>query len=155
MTARLVPAVAGTAVVLLLASGCGSGKASGKESDKGLSKAADGTTCVADARSVAGNLPSGFPAKFPFPSGSVVYHAEDRGKDGVIVSAITSSPFKDVLAALNGPAQKAGFKVTSGETDKHDAEADWSGKGYRGRWAIKESATCKGEVAIQVLAAKG
>ncbi len=156
MTSRVGTATACAAAVLLLASGCGSasGKASGGPSSNGdLAKAADGTTCVADAKRVT-SLPSGFPASFPIPKGAVVYHAEDRGKDGVIVSAITSAPIKDVLAALNGPAQKAGFKVTSGETEKHDAEANWSGNGFRGRWAIKESATCKGEVSIQVLAAR-
>ncbi|MDQ6640920.1 MAG: hypothetical protein M3Y66_00280, partial [Actinomycetota bacterium] len=111
-------------------------------------------TCVAAAKPVT-TFPSGFPAYFPFPSGSVVYNVEDRGKAGVIATAITKSPLKDVLAALNGPAQQAGFKVTHGETDKHDAEANWSGNGFRGRWAIKDSAACKDEVSIQVLASKG
>jgi hypothetical protein len=141
---------------MLLVAGCGSddGKGPTAKTDKGFEKAADGKTCVADAKPV-GDLPAGFPADFPFPDGSVVYNAQDRGQDGVIVSAITTSSLKDVLAALNGPAQKAGFKVTSGETEDHDAEANWSGNGYRGRWAIKDSATCQGEVSIQVLAAKG
>jgi hypothetical protein len=147
--------VAATTVVLALASGCGGAKGdSAKEHDKGFEKAADGKTCVADAKRV-GKLPTGFPADFPFPRGSVVYNAEDRGKDGVIVSAITKSTIKAVLADLNGPAQDAGFKVTNGETEKHDAEANWSGNGFRGRWAIKESANCAGEISIQVLAAKG
>lgn len=155
-TAELVRAVVGTAVVLTLVSGCGSAgtKASGEEQDKDFETVADTTTCLADARPVSRRLPAGFPVGFPFPSGSVVYNAEDRGNDGVVVSAITSSPIKDVLAALNGPAQQAGFKVTQGETEEHDAEANWTGNGFRGRWAIKESASCKGEVSIQVLAAR-
>lgn len=73
----------------------------------------------------------------------------------MIVTVITSDSLKNVLAALNGPAQDAGYKVTSGETEDHDAEANWRGNGYRGRWAIKESAKCSGEVVIQVLSEKG
>lgn len=153
MTASFRAGVGGTAVLLLLASGCDGSKEAAKEQEKGFEKAADQTTCVADAKAVD-KLPSGFPAEFPFPQGAVVYHAEDRDKVGVIVSAITSSSLKDVLAALNGPAQQAGLKVTNGETEDHDAEANWTGNGFRGRWAIKDSATCKGEVSIQVLAAK-
>ncbi len=153
MTARLRAKVGGTAVLLLLASGCGGGKEAAKEQDEGFEKAADQTTCVEDARAL-GKLPSGFPADFPFPQGAVVYHAEDRDEVGVIVTAITFSSLRDVLAALNGPAQQAGFKVTNGETEEHDAEANWTGNGFRGRWVIKDSATCQGEVSIQVLAAK-
>ncbi|MGI9155351.1 MAG: hypothetical protein ACR2FG_01735 [Marmoricola sp.] len=158
MTPRLVTAAASAAAVLLAVGGCGSAQESGKASEskpgKESGEAADTSTCVADAKPV-GALPTSFPTGFPLPKGTVVYNAEDRGKDGVIVSAITSSSLKDVRATLNGPARKAGFKVTSGETEKRDAEASWTGNGFRGRWAIKQSATCKGEVSIQVLAAKG
>ena len=68
---------------------------------------------------------------------------------------MTDTEFKDVLAALNGPAQKAGFQVTNGETEADDAEASWSGNGYTGRWAIKESASCPGETVIQLLSKRG
>ena len=60
-----------------------------------------------------------------------------------------------MTAQANGPTQDAGFKITSGETEEHDAEANWSGNGYRGRWAIKESAQCDGDVVIQVLSKRG
>jgi hypothetical protein len=41
--------------------------------------------------------------------------------------------------------------VTSGETEEDDAEANWAGNGYVGRWAIKKSATCPGETVVQLL----
>ena len=46
---------------------------------------------------------------------------------------------------------RSGFRVTSGETEEDDAEADWTGHGFVGRWAIKKSATCPGETVIQLL----
>lgn len=121
------------------------------EADGGHDKAADPGTCLAKATPVA--LPASFPA-FPFPHGTVVFNVEDRGADGIIASGITKSPLKQVLADLNGPAQKAGYKVTHGETEAHDAEANWTGHGFIGRWAIKDSVACPGEVSIQVLARK-
>lgn len=150
---RLVARAVGLAVVLVLATGCG-GAENSTDKDKGgdFDKAADRSTCVADAKKVA-ELPSGFPVNFPFPPGTVVYSAQDRGKEGVVVTGVTSLPFKQVLAALNGPAQEAGFRITNGETEAHDAEANWSGNDFRGRWAIRESATCDGETVVQVLAA--
>ncbi len=120
-----------------------------KESD--FEQAADRTTCVADATKVT-SYPAGFPEAFPFPDQTVVYDAEDRGADGVVVTGITSLPFKQVLQAMNGTAQDAGFKIASGETEEHDAEANWTGQGFRGRWAIRESGSCDGETVVQVLA---
>ncbi len=158
MTATLRVSVAALGVVLCLVSGCGSDVESDAEKarEKGFEEAADTSTCLADAKPVdLSTVSSGYPKDFPLPEGAVAYNAEDRGKDGVIVTAVVDSSLKEVLAALNGPTQDAGFKITSGETEEHDAEANWSGNGYRGRWAIKDSAQCDGEVVIQVLSKKG
>ncbi len=147
---------AGTLLLLTAAvAGCGESaaeKAAEKESEKSFEKAADRNVCATDASQVD-SVPTGFPEDFPFPAKTVVYDAEDRGEQGVILTGITTLPFSDVLDAMNGPAQDAGFKVTNGETEDHDAEANWTGNGYRGRWAIRESGTCDGETVVQVLAA--
>ena len=116
-----------------------------------LDKAADPTTCLTQATAAPTPYPAGFAADWPWPGQSVVFNVEDRGDDGIIASAVTALPFQDVLAFLNGPVSDAGFVVSEGETEEHDAEANWSGNGYRGRWAIKESSTCAGETVIQVL----
>ena len=157
MTHPFGRALVGVIAVALLASGCGGGKSDAEKArESGLAKAADTKTCVAEAKPAdLSSVEPNYPSDFPLPQGTIAYNAEDRGKDGVIVTAITKASLKDVLATLNGPAQDAGYKVTNGETEAHDAEANWSGKGYRGRWAVKESATCSGEVVIQVLSKKG
>ena len=138
----------------LALTGCGSDKKSESESEREkeretIAQAAP-ETCTADAEQV--ELPAGFPSDFPFPAKTVVYDVEDRRGDGVIATGVTALPFRQVLAALNGPAQDAGFEIEDGETEEHDAEADWKGNGYEGRWAIRESGTCQGETVIQVVA---
>jgi|tagenome__1003787_1003787.scaffolds.fasta_scaffold20191654_2 hypothetical protein len=144
------------AAALLLPTACGGGgsDADAKDPDAGgFSAAADTDTCVKDATQVT-STPDGYPAAFPFPSGTVVFNIEDRGADGVIATGVTSTPFDHVLSAMNG-AKKAGYDVTSGETEDDDAEANWTGNGFTGRWAIKKSATCPGETVIQLLSKKG
>ena len=154
MDRRLV-AAAVAALVVLLASGCGGGEAdaAGGRGGEEHSTAADTDTCVKDA-APATSTPDGYPSDFPFPKGTVVFHVEDRGQDGVIATGITATPFVDVLAAMNA-AQEQGFEVTSGETEEDDAEANWTGNGYVGRWAIKKSATCPGETVVQLLSKQG
>lgn len=143
----------------LLLSACGTQAQQAKESKEsegreGFEQAADTQTCVADAKPYTATKPAGFPKDFPLPEGAVLFHVEDRHDDGVISTAVVKASLKDVLAVLNGQAQDDGFKVTDGETEDHDAEANWEGNGYRGRWAIRESATCDGEIVIQLLSKK-
>ena len=152
ITVRLLagPVVAG---LLLVSVGCGGGgEAGGQDPHAGVSAAYDTETCVNDAAAVT-STPDGYPTSFPLPDGTVVFQVEDRGEDGVIATGVTATSFADVLAAMNA-AEKSGFAITSGETEEDDAEANWTGHGYVGRWAIKKSATCPGETVIQLLSKK-
>jgi hypothetical protein len=157
--ARRAAAPLGAAALLVALAACGGGPApaegggAGHASEPGLAKAADRNLCAADATAVATPYGGQFPEGWPFPPGTTVYDVEDRGAQGTIVTAISTAPFRSILDFLNGDVVRAGFRVESGETEEHDAEAEWAGHGHHGRWAIRESATCPGETVIQVLAA--
>ncbi len=125
-----------------------------RAAEHGLAQAADQSVCRATATPAPTPYGEGFPDAWPFPPRTTVYHTEDRGADGFIVTAITSTPFRRVLAFMNGQVASAGFPVGKGETEAHDAEASWAGGGYRGRWAIRASGTCPGETVIQVLSTR-
>ena len=146
---------AATVLVAATLAGCGGGSDKRSHDDKeagdGFSAAADLSTCKADAKPAAKPYGEGFPQDWPFPPQSVVFHAENRGADGTIVTAVSSSPFKAILKFMNHDVVSAGFKIEQGETEEHDAEAEWKGNGFRGRWAIRESAKCSGETVVQVL----
>lgn len=150
---RAVAAVA--AVLLTSLAGCGSSAEAEQEKEGGadLDRVADQSTCLADASAAATPWPDGFPGDWPFPDETTAYHVEDRGSDGTIVTAVSGTAFEDVLAFMNGDVADAGYRVESGETEEHDAEAEWEGNGFHGRWAIRESAQCPGETVIQVLSA--
>jgi hypothetical protein len=161
---------AGLAAGLLIASlaGCGgssdqasksgsgggpSASATGSAAGEGaLAGAADLSTCRADASPAPTPYGTNFPQDWPFPSDAVVFHAEDRAGAGTIVTAVTSLPFKQVLRFMNTDVVAAGYEHDTGETEEHDAEAEWDGNGFQGRWAIKESADCPGDTIIQVFA---
>lgn len=154
MRSRLTAALSLAALVLV--AGCGQSGAKHEEhGEHDLEKAADLSTCKADATAASTPYPSGFPSDWPFPPQTVVFNAEDRGADGTIVTGVSAAPFKQVLGFLNSTVAAKGYHVTNGETEEHDAEANWSGQGFHGRWAIRESGTCPGETVIQVLSAKG
>ncbi|HEX2895319.1 MAG TPA: hypothetical protein VHO29_15070 [Marmoricola sp.] len=154
---RRAAASLGAAALLLVPAACGGESKAGdseRAREQGLVKAADQATCAADARAVATPYGGQFPDGWPFPPGTTVYDVEDRGVQGTIATAISTAPFRTILDFLNHEVVAAGFRVESGETEAHDAEAEWEGNGHRGRWAIRESAQCPGETVIQVLAAR-
>jgi|tagenome__1003787_1003787.scaffolds.fasta_scaffold20981515_3 hypothetical protein len=162
MHGALRPAAATAAAALLLSlGGCGGPDPSSStaehetdhDADVGGSAAADVSTCHDEASPAPTPYPKGFAPGFPFPPGTIVFDVEDRGKFGIIATGISTSDLKDVLHFMNTTVVGKGFKTTEGETEDHDAEANWAGNGYRGRWAIRDSANCSGETAVQVLSA--
>lgn len=147
------------ALLLSTATACGgsaerSADEEGADGGRGAMRAAaDLSTCRADATAAPTPYGDGFPTDWPFPPRTVVFHAEHRKGDATIVTAVSSTGFKDVLAFMNRRVDGAGFATQKGETEEHDAEAEWRGNGFHGRWAIRESASCSGETVIQVLSA--
>jgi hypothetical protein len=148
---RVVAATLATVVLAASASACD--RAEERRAERDLEQAADVTTCRADASAAATPYGDGFPASWPFPPQTTVYHSEDRGGDGTIVTAISSADFKAILDFMNHDVVDAGFAIEKGETEEHDAEAEWEGNGFHGRWAIRESGECGGETVVQVLSA--
>ena len=118
-----------------------------------LKQADDSPVCLAKATPVK-RIPSAFPAEFPLPSKTTVVEARDGGADGVIVVGLTDASYQPVLDNLIGQAQQQGWNVTSSAaTDRH-AEASWTGRGFTGRWSLRVSDRCPGEVVVEVLARK-
>ena len=125
-------AAAAPLVLALLLSGCGSGPGAGEQQaggrsseqsresaaeqarEHGLGTAADRSTCRADAEPLARPYGDGFPEQWVFPPRTTPFAYEDAGEAGVVVTAVTSTPFRDVLDYLNQDAVTAGFRITDG-----------------------------------------
>ena len=145
--------VAGVATAMILVAGCESEAEKEKEKDQAKLKASASTAvCVKDAKAVA--LPTGFPASFPLPVGTVVTSAEDRGTGGLVIGGVTAAGFKDVLKALQTDLPAKGFTPKNGETEPRDAESDWSSAEFDGRWAIRELTQCGNQTLVSVVARK-
>ncbi len=109
---------------------------------------ADRSVCRAEAEPVA-DATADLPSSWSFPPDTTAYDVEHREGVGTIVTAVTTTPFDDVLGHLNH--REPGVRITDGETEPDDAEATWTAAGHTGRWAIRKSPTCPGETVIQVL----
>jgi hypothetical protein len=147
---------AAVALVLVAAAaltGCGGGSTGEKKAEKQL-RASGAPTPVCVDQAKATDVPGSFPPDFPLPEGSVVYAAEQRSGGRTIVYAVVDRDVKAVLKQMQDNVAAAGFKPSEGEVEERDAESNWSGNGFTGRWAIREVAGCTTQTSVTVLAAK-
>ena len=149
---RILFALALTASVAL--TGCGGGESDAeKQAEKQLAESGAPTpVCVEQAKEES--VPASFPTAFPLPEGSKVYGSEERSEGRTIVYAVVDRDVKAVLKQLQTDVPAAGFKLTEGEVEERDAESNWTGNGYTGRWAIREVAGCPDQTSVTVLSAK-
>jgi hypothetical protein len=148
-----------TALAVLAAatlSSCGGGESDEDRAvEKQLRASGAPTPVCVDQVKDAATVPAAFPADFPLPDGAVVYGAERRSGGRTIVYAVVDRDVKAVLQQLQDGMKGAGFTLTEGEVEERDAESNWTGNGYTGRWAIREVAGCPEQTSVTVLAAKG
>lgn len=100
--------------------------------------------------------PAAFPAAFPLPPGTVIVSQETRSGERLIINTVVPGlDTKGVAEFFERELPKAGFTVTSGESEPDEAEANYSGNGIQGRWKVNNITGCAGAVTLQVLAGKG
>jgi hypothetical protein len=137
----------------LVVAGCSKGESEKqREADVAKSKAEAATTACAD-KAKAVPLPASFPKDFPLPPHLVVTKSEKRSGNQTIVTAVSADPFKAVLKQLQTGLPKAGLKPTEGEVEARDAESNFSGPSYKGRWTLREIPTCDADTLVTVLVA--
>lgn len=128
--------------------GCGGGSGSAaassakdKDADAGSAQQS-GTPTTVDCPDKA--TPVSVPAAFtvPLPVGTVVVAVGSRSGGRTVVTGVVPKAEADVLKDLQSVYKSAGLTLTEGETEKRDAESNFTGNGIVGRWGIRELTDC-------------
>jgi hypothetical protein len=149
-----LPLAALTGVAVAFLPGCGGDKGDGDAGARAAKELAGAPTFHCVDQATKQELPATFPSDFPLPPGSVVIGSERRDQGQVIVYAVSPKDVKTTLHSLQHDLPAAGYKLTEGEVERDDAESNWTGNGYRGRWAIRVIDGCGGNTSVTVLAQK-
>jgi hypothetical protein len=97
--------------------------------------------CAPDATRVA--LPAAFPEAFPLPKGALVRKGRDDGKT-INVEALVPGEIRDVAGALLDGLPRAGFDLGEGDSEEHEAESHFTGKGFAGFFKLNTIGGCEG-----------
>jgi hypothetical protein len=143
---NLVGLVALVAALLLAVASCG-----GDDGDGDAQATAGSTIPTCTAKAPGAERPEGFPRSLPLPTSFVVTGGEPRSGGRLVLDGVASDDFETTLHFLQRELPKAGYRLTEGEVEEHDAESNFSGHGLRGRWAIRVADGCPDRTTVEVV----
>ncbi|MGN6522622.1 MAG: hypothetical protein ACTHMZ_05395 [Actinomycetes bacterium] len=86
--------------------------------------------------------PEALAADFPLPTGLRITDVESRSEGRLVIQGVTQQDFTAVLHELQQALPKAGYQLSEGEVEPHDAESNFASSTTKGRWAIREVEGC-------------
>jgi hypothetical protein len=144
-----------TVLLALVAAGCASQQPHASAEPMVASSAQASTGTLPECAGVASRIerPAELPASFPLPPGTVMTSQERRSGGRLIVHTLAPSDAKAVARFFERELPAAGFRLTGGESEPGEAEANYEGSGYVGRWVARDVTGCPGAVSLDVLVA--
>jgi hypothetical protein len=95
-------------------------------------------------------LPDAFPELFPLPRGALVRRARDDGKT-MNVEALVPGDIRDVSESLLNGLPRAGYDLGEGDSEQHEAESHFTGKGFAGFFKLNTVGGCEGANTLAVV----
>ena len=95
--------------------------------------------------------PSSFPSSFPLPPGTVVTSTQNSA-GGVILNAVAPGEIDSTKEFLETQVPKAGFDLDGTESEDNEAESEFEGHGYKGRWRLHSISGCPNALTLTLFA---
>jgi hypothetical protein len=130
-------ALIGVAVAFL--SACGGGTAD--EAETSSAQPARALPACAD-KSPAVRRPSALPADFPLPPGTRITTARTLNPSQFLLGGVIPADLQDAAGFFDKSLPERGYQVGIGDAEAAEAEAPFTGNGFRGRWRVNEIPDC-------------
>jgi hypothetical protein len=127
-------------VAAFLLGGCGGGGSEGT---------AGGTLpSCANAGSPV-KLPSSL-ASFPLPEGGVIDRTRKDVAGNTVYGGYVAGDVEGTRDWYEEHLPKAGYEVREGDSEEHEAEAEFEGHGVEARYKVRDVASCDGALSLEV-----
>jgi hypothetical protein len=83
------------------------------------------------------------PVEFPLPPGTVVTSSESPFAGQVVVLGLIPANLQEAASFFGGALPEHGYQVGVGDSEGNEAEAPFTGNGYRGKWRVNEIPNCR------------
>jgi hypothetical protein len=107
----------------------------------------------------AGSVPavtteSPLPSDFPLPAGTRITSATTLSQNQILVAGLVPADLQEAAAFFNEMLPERGYQVGVGDAEATEAEAPFTGNGFRGRWRVNEIPACPALTLTLVLIAQ-
>ena len=128
-------------LVVVVLAGCGGG---------GGSKGSVGGTLPGCAQAGAPvQLPSSL-ASFPLPDGGVIDRTRKDVAGNTVYGGLVPGDVEATRDWYEENLPKSGYEVKEGDSEEHEAEAEFEGHGVEARYKIRDVADCDGALGLEV-----
>jgi hypothetical protein len=93
-------------------------------------------------RNPAVPLPSSLPADFPLPPGTRITTARTLSPSQFLIRGVIPADLQDAAGFFDNSLPESGYQVGIGDAEAAEAEAPFTGNGFRGRWRVNEIPDC-------------
>ena len=136
-------------MVLMAAVGFVAGCAGGSEAP--VPAAGPPPPLPACAKGKAVTPPRGFPADFPLPPGTVVTAGSQPHAGQIVVAGLIPADLQDAASFFDEALRASGYRQGLGDAESNEAEAPFTGNGFRGKWKVNAIAGCPTAVVLTLV----
>jgi hypothetical protein len=126
-------------VAIAFLSGCGGGNGSEPKSSPAQPTRAL-PPCAGKSPAVA--RPPGLPADFPLPPGTRITTGRSLSASQFLIGGVIPADLQETAGFFDEALPEQGYQVGIGDAEATEAEAPFTGNGFRGRWRVNEIPDC-------------
>jgi hypothetical protein len=98
--------------------------------------------------------PAGLPADFPLPPGTVVTASSEPHTGQLVLAGLIPADLQDAASFFNDSLRVSGYRQGLGDSESNEAEAPFTGNGFRGKWKVNSIAGCPQAVSLTLVLIK-
>jgi hypothetical protein len=127
-------------LLVLGVAACGGGDGGGAATEDGRNVPQVPACAKAGRTEAAGTkeLPEGF----PLPPGTLISSSQQPREGQVLVGGVIPADLQGAAAFFDEELPNAGYQLGLGDSEGNEAEAPFTGNGYRGKWRVNTIPNC-------------
>jgi hypothetical protein len=128
--------------------GCGGGD--GDSSSPPSDDAAPSVPACAKAGSTIPRPPD-LPADFPLPPGTVITSSQNPHPGQLLIGGVIPADLRGAAVFFSDELPARGYELGLGDSEQGEAEAPFSGHGFRGKWKVNGILNCPSAVTLTLV----
>jgi hypothetical protein len=92
--------------------------------------------------------PPALPADFPLPPGTVITASSQPHSGQLVLGGLIPADLQDAASFFDESLPERGYRQGLGDSESNEAEAPFTGNGFRGKWKVNAIAGCPTAVVL-------